>query len=96
MAFKQGALKLCHVILGNQIICFSKPRLMTFHGLKLNTMSYIKEEAKKQHINVKETDFIIRITVEDMEITTRSFKIVSSFSQLPKDMQIQRNSRLKL
>ena len=66
---------------------------MMFHGLKLSTMTIIKDEAKRQHISVKESDFVIRITVGGLVAVTRPFKIVSSFSQLPKEFRELRSSR---
>ena len=64
-----------------------------FNGLKLNTMKHLKAEAKKQNTNVREAQYCIQIHVEGMSVFTKSFHIVSSFSQLPKEQQQLRMSR---
>ena len=56
-------------------------------------MKHLKSEAKKRNTNVREVLYCINIKIEGMSITTKEFRIVSSFSQLPKDQQQLRMSR---
>lgn len=68
-------------------------RLVTFTGLKLNVMKHIKFEVQKLSVVVRDTTFHIHINMGNHSVKTQSFKIVSSFSQLPKDLQEKRNVR---
>ena len=57
-------------------------------------MKSLKDEVQKLSMAVRDTIFRIRFTVEDSAVETKPFRIVSSFSQLPKDLQQKRNSRM--
>ena len=69
--------------------------MINFSGLKLNRMNYIKEELNYLNIrkNIKECSFYIKLTMKEFVYITVPFKLVSSFSQLPKDLQSKRYSR---
>ena len=69
--------------------------MVNFSGLKLNRMNFIKEQLTRQNINknIKDCLFHIKVTLREWSIYTSSFKIVSSFSQLPEDLQYKRYSR---
>ena len=64
-----------------------------FNGLKLNTMKHLKGEAKKRHLSVRDSPYNINVTFNGMTIMSREFRIVSSFSQLPKEQQVMRTAR---
>jgi hypothetical protein len=56
-------------------------------------MSLLKREAKKLNTSVKDTNYRLLVTAGGVSVTSQPFKIVSSFSQLPKDQQDARNQR---
>ena len=69
---------------------FSK---VSFPGLKLNKMGLLKEQLHQRQLNVKKSTFCIRFTIKEMTLESAVFRIVSSFSQLPKDLQTKRYAR---
>ena len=68
---------------------------MVFAGLKLCRINVIKEQLTQLNIkkNMKDCLFHVRVTIRECQVTTSSFKIVSSFGQLPKELQSIRYSR---
>ena len=67
---------------------------LSFPGLKLNTMKYLKEQAKRLNTSVKQTLYRIEVTAGGFTVSSKPFKIVSSFTQLPPELQQIRNVRL--
>ena len=70
--------------------CFS---LVEFNGLKLNKMTVLKKHLSANKLTVKNCLFRIRFSAGNESVDTESFKIVSSFSQLPHELQQQRNNK---
>ena len=67
---------------------------LSFPGLKLNTMKHLKEQAKRLNTDVKQTFYRIEVTSAGVTVSSKPFKIVSSFTQLPLELQYSRNVRL--
>lgn len=59
---------------------------LQFSGLKLNNMRTIKNEMRSKKL-MKMEKFFIRIKLDTHTIETQSFKLVSSCTQLPKDIR---------
>jgi hypothetical protein len=59
---------------------------LQFSGLKLNNMRSIKNEMRNKKL-MRMEKFFIRIKLENQTIETQSFKMVSSCTQLPKDIR---------
>ena len=67
---------------------------VAFVGLKLARMNVLKEHINTiTKNNIKNLSFSIRITVSNRALLSLPFKIVSSFGQLPKNLQKTRYSR---
>ena len=71
---------------GMQIHLASGVTEVRFNGLKLNKMTNIKRELKS-HASQQTMDFYIRFVIGDLQLDSDSFKIVSSCSQLPKNVK---------
>ena len=69
-------------------------RNLTFPNLKLSRVGHLKNELERLKKVVKDTYFRVRVSVGDQYVETASFKIVSTFNQLPQDLQTMRLSRL--
>lgn len=61
---------------------------LVFNGLKLNKMGRIKNELRLQQIMKYET-FVIRFRMAGQAWDSRTFKLVSSCTQLPKEVRSQ-------
>ena len=57
-------------------------------------MRYLKEQAKRLNTDVKQTSYRIEVTADGCTVSSNPFKIVSSFTQLPVELQQRRNVRL--
>ena len=64
-------------------------------GLKLSKMGVLKEELSSQNQMVKHGRFVLQIKLENDIITqSNSFRILSSFSQLPNEWKTKRKSKI--
>ncbi len=68
---------------------------MSFYGLKINRVGALNDELARINsaLKVKECSFHIKLTVDGNVIKSNPFKLVSSDTQLPKDLQEKRQSR---
>ena len=57
-------------------------------------MKHLKEQAKRLNTDVKQTFYRIEVTADGVTIASKPFKIVSSFTQLPRELQESRTVRL--
>ncbi len=57
-----------------------------FTGLKLNTMTKIKDQLKTHNIRHAK-EYYICFTVGDLQIKTNSFKMVSTCRQIPQELR---------
>ena len=56
-------------------------------------MGILKDEALKMGLTVKKSSFRVVFSVQEWQFQSEPFKIVSSFGQLPKDLQSKRSGR---
>jgi hypothetical protein len=81
---------------GGQVIVAKGSRVATLCGLKLARLGQVRDSLEKLNNDSKEFKIKISIKIDgdaDEVVTTTSFTLVSSFTQLPTDLQEIRTTR---